>query len=86
MRLPEPRGPISAGVITALCIDEPVNKHLIYQERDAIARVADPLTDADFQLALAVCYQLHYTGFDGPSAPLPPQPTSPMLSRASGQS
>jgi hypothetical protein len=29
------------------------------------AAVADPLADEDLQLALYVCYELHYRGFDG---------------------
>ncbi len=65
MRLPDPRGPISSGVLRALGNDEPVDAQELDRRRTAIAAVPDVLADADFQLALAVCYQLHYTSFDG---------------------
>ena len=64
MRLPDPRGPISAAVITALCTNEPANAHLLYRVRELVAKSARPLDDVDLQLALAVCYQLHYSGFE----------------------
>jgi heme oxygenase-like protein len=55
MELPAPRGPLSAAVIGAL------------GGRDLLPpQVAsdDPLTDDDLQLALFVCYELHYRGWD----------------------
>ena len=55
-RLPSPRGPISQAVLD-LCtghLGEPFPSH----------RVVDPYGD-DLQLALYVCYELHYRGFDG---------------------
>jgi hypothetical protein len=56
--LPSARGAISASVLDALRLAphtlDPV---------DAPA-AADPLTDDDLQLALYVCYELHYRGFD----------------------
>ncbi|WNV77244.1 iron-containing redox enzyme family protein [Geodermatophilus sp. DSM 44513] len=64
MRLPEPRGPLTR----ALCDDlatgtlSPATAELA--ERTAAA-ATDPLLDEDLQLALAVCYELHYRGFDG---------------------
>src|ERR671929_1011636 len=64
MHLPEPRGPLTA----ALCADltagrlSPATTELA--ERTA-AVATDPLTDEDLQLALAICYELHYRGFDG---------------------
>ncbi|GAB3653565.1 iron-containing redox enzyme family protein [Nocardioides korecus] len=58
MRLPRPRGPLSAAVLTALS--------------EGVAPVATPscadadvLTDGDQQLALWVLYELSYRGFDG---------------------
>ena len=65
MRLPRPRGPISAGVIHALRSGQPVDSPSDRGLRDAVARMPQPLTDPDGQLALAVCYQLHYTSFEG---------------------
>ncbi|MCD0449158.1 iron-containing redox enzyme family protein [Actinocorallia sp. API 0066] len=54
-RLPRPRGPVSAAVVTALRAPAgtPVR---------APAHPADPLGD-DAQLALYTCYELHYRGF-----------------------
>jgi Iron-containing redox enzyme len=56
MRLPLPRGPISAGVIDRLqgagCAVLPLEA------------VVDPLTDDDLQLGLWIMYELHYRGFD----------------------
>ena len=63
MRLPEPCGNLSEGVVRALSASadgpRPVDK------LNAAADVADPLTDRDFQLALWMLYELHYRGFDG---------------------
>ncbi|WP_158841417.1 iron-containing redox enzyme family protein [Saccharothrix deserti] len=56
--LPTPRGPLSAVVIDALRADPPA---------DLPSRVsADPYGE-DLQLALHVCYELHYQGFAGVS-------------------
>jgi hypothetical protein len=55
--LPRPRGPLSDAVVTALAggvSDRPLPG----------AAGADPLGE-DLQLALYVCYELHYRGFDG---------------------
>jgi hypothetical protein len=57
--LPPSRGAISTHVLDAL-----------RREPHALAPFdidapADPLTDDDLQLALYVCYELHYRGFDG---------------------
>ncbi|WP_225825807.1 iron-containing redox enzyme family protein [Streptomyces naphthomycinicus] len=56
-RLPAPRGPLSAAVTASLRgtgpLPDPVG-----------ARSADPYGD-DLQLALYVCYELHYRGFAG---------------------
>ena len=65
MRLPKPRGPLSA----ALCADLPTGRSLSARTRSAAetlaARAGDPFTDEDLQLSLAICYELHYRGFDG---------------------
>ncbi len=59
MLLPAARGPITAALIDALRRDDP----------QLLASVPsgdpspDPLGDEDLQLALWVCYELHYRGF-----------------------
>lgn len=64
MRLPEPRGPLTDALCTDLSAGtlSPATAELA--ERTAAA-ATDPLTDDDLQLALAICYELHYRGFDG---------------------
>jgi hypothetical protein len=59
MHLPAPRGELSEGLLEALV--GPV---------DAVAAaplpaIADPLADEDLQLALYLCYELHYRGLPG---------------------
>ena len=65
MHLPEPRGPLSE----ALCHDLATASELSASALDTAGRVAasttGALTDEDLQLSLAVCYELHYRGFDG---------------------
>jgi hypothetical protein len=56
-RLPPPRGPLSAAVVTYLRGRGPL-------PRPAAAGEADPYGD-DAQLALYLCYELHYRGFAG---------------------
>ncbi|MFF8558941.1 iron-containing redox enzyme family protein [Streptomyces albidoflavus] len=59
-RLPEPRGPVSAGVVEALRSGgSPVT--------DGAEATADPYGE-DLQLALYVLYELHYQGFAGAPA------------------
>lgn len=60
-KLPRPRGPISAAIIEALEAGTPVS----HPDHLAIEEVADPIGDDDLQLALYVCYELHYRGFAG---------------------
>ncbi len=57
--LPEPRGPVSEMLLSAL--KETVRP----LPPAAVAEPADPLADEDLQLALYVAYELHYRGFDG---------------------
>ncbi len=62
MRLPEPRGPLSEALVSDLATrDTPSAATLARADR-----VGDgpALTDEDLQLSLAVCYELHYRGFD----------------------
>ncbi|HEX2315167.1 MAG TPA: iron-containing redox enzyme family protein, partial [Thermomonospora sp.] len=56
--LPLPRGPLSEALVTALRAGPPGRFPV-----DGFAP-ADPLGE-DFQLALHVCYELHYQGFQG---------------------
>lgn len=60
-KLPEPRGPLSAAVVDALRGGPAMPVDL-----PDIPGDADPL-GADLQLALYVCYELHYRSFDGVS-------------------
>lgn len=53
--LPRPRGPVSAGLLATL-----TNAVADMPEPDA--DTADPLGD-DVQLALYICYEMHYQGF-----------------------
>ncbi|WBB81175.1 iron-containing redox enzyme family protein [Micromonospora sp. WMMD882] len=57
--LPQPRGPVSAALITAW--REPPHELPARLELDP----ADPLTDEDLQLTLLLCYELHYRGWAG---------------------
>ena len=69
-RLPRPRGPVSDAVICALAEWTPGDWYTHSPRHGgggdaAAARLrADPL-GADLQLALYVCYELHYHGFAG---------------------
>ena len=62
MRTPRRRGPVSEAVVAALRgerdLDVPALRALVRRPR------ADLLGDDDLQLALWVCYELHYAGFD----------------------
>jgi hypothetical protein len=58
MLLPAARGPLTTALVAALRGDDP----------SAVPApplgVAEPLTDDDAQLALWICFELHYRGFD----------------------
>jgi hypothetical protein len=56
MLLPAPRGPMSTGLVRALHGDDPA---LLPD----VAAVDDPVADDDLQVALWICYELHYRGF-----------------------
>ena len=67
MRLPEPRGPLTAALCADLAGGTTLSARTAEQAR-ALPEPADPadvLRDDDVQLALAICYELHYRGFDG---------------------
>ena len=57
--LPTPRGPLSHALLSAL-IQPPGSLG-----RTPPPAVADPLSDDDLQLALYLCYELHYRGLAG---------------------
>lgn len=57
MRLPNPRGPLTEFLREELS-DPPHPVH------DGPSFSGDPLSDDDFQLALYICYELHYRGFE----------------------
>lgn len=62
LTIPPPRGAVSASVITMLTGGRCTSVEDMERLVDA---VPDPLSDGDFQLALACCYELHYRGLDG---------------------
>ena len=57
--LPSPRGPLSEQLLSALTGDRIPLAALEPASAD------DPLSDEDLQLALYLCYELHYRGLDG---------------------
>ena len=65
MRLPEPRGPLSDALTRDLATRTTVSEATAERAARAAAASADALLDDDLQLSLAVCYELHYRGFDG---------------------
>ncbi|MBV9310074.1 MAG: iron-containing redox enzyme family protein [Solirubrobacterales bacterium] len=56
--MPSPRGELSAGLIEGLC-------HEAHDLEIGLTWTPDPLTDEDLQLALYLCYELHYRGLAG---------------------
>jgi Iron-containing redox enzyme len=65
MQLPEPRGPLSAALVADLRAGTTLRPATLATAQTLVAAVPDPLTDEDLQLALALCYELHYRGLDG---------------------
>jgi heme oxygenase-like protein len=59
-RLPQPAGPVSGSLISALSGDSAPSKVVVRASADV-----DPLTDDDLHRALYILYELHYRGFDG---------------------
>jgi Iron-containing redox enzyme len=60
-RLPDPRGPLSLAVTELLAERDPVDR---LTQAEASIDDADPY-GTDLQLALYICYELHYRGFAG---------------------
>jgi len=64
MHLPEPRGPLSQALVHDLASRTSLSATSIERaDRVAADRTPAP-TDEDLQISLAVCYELHYRGFD----------------------
>jgi Iron-containing redox enzyme len=67
MRLPEPRGPLSEGLLHDLARRPALSAGTVGRGDRVAAAGADAFADDDLQISLAVCYELHYRGFDGVS-------------------
>ncbi|HEX2072757.1 MAG TPA: iron-containing redox enzyme family protein [Geodermatophilus sp.] len=65
MQLPDPRGPLGRALAEDLTSGSTLSPATAELARRGAASAADPLHDEDLQLSLAVCYELHYRGFDG---------------------
>ena len=64
MRLPTPRGPLGAALMTALVSDPGAPTELSEAMVNRALMASDPLSDDDLHLTLWVMYELHYRGFD----------------------
>ena len=64
MRLPRPRGPLSALTATSLLSAVGMSTDRFTDQLDRLAPSCDVLADEDFQLSLWMLYELHYRGFD----------------------
>ncbi|WP_299955476.1 iron-containing redox enzyme family protein [uncultured Modestobacter sp.] len=64
MRLPKPRGPVSAALSADLTAGSTISPRTLAAAEGLAASATSPLTDDDLQLSLAICYELHYRGFD----------------------
>jgi hypothetical protein len=65
MRLPEPRGPLSEALFDDLTTGTTLSSTAVRRADRVAAEGSCALTDEDLQIGLAVCYELHYRGFDG---------------------
>jgi hypothetical protein len=64
MHLPEPRGPLSEALTDDLARGRTLSGATLERAERVVGVPAGTLTDEDLQLSLAVCYELHYRGFD----------------------
>jgi hypothetical protein len=64
MRLPRPRGPLSALTATSLISAVGMSTDRFTSELAGMAPTCDVLADDDFQLSLWMLYELHYRGFE----------------------
>ena len=66
MKMPQPRGPLSAAVIDRLTLGVDERDTGLVEQADAtIAGTVDVLADGDLQLSLFLLYALWYDGIDG---------------------
>jgi Iron-containing redox enzyme len=65
MHLPEPRGPLSEALADDLTGRGALSARTLERAERLASSPACALTDGDLQISLAVCYELHYRGFDG---------------------
>jgi hypothetical protein len=65
MQLPDPRGPLSEALTDDLARRTMLSAATLERAERVVGVPAGALTDDDLQLSLAVCYELHYRGFDG---------------------
>jgi hypothetical protein len=64
MQLPEPRGPLGEALGHDLATRTTLSAATLERADRVSDLAACALTDEDLQLSLAVCYELHYRGFD----------------------
>jgi hypothetical protein len=64
VRLPEPRGPLSTALVEHLRGRTALSSEPADMAERRASGLKDPCGDDDFQLALAIAYELHYRGFD----------------------
>ena len=64
MQLPEPRGPLSEALRSDLASRTTLASATVACADRLSGNTGCALTDEDLQLSLAVCYELHYRGFD----------------------
>jgi hypothetical protein len=64
MHLPEPRGLLSEALGHDLATRTSLSAATIERADRVLTGRAGALTDEDLQISLAVCYELHYRGFD----------------------
>src|SRR4051812_22008086 len=65
MQLPEPRGPLTRALFADLANGTSLSPATLAQAERTAAASSDVLADDDPPPSLAVCYELHYRGFDG---------------------
>ena len=64
MRLPEPRGPLSDALARDLATRTSLSPATAELGREVATDPSAALSDDDLQLALGICYELHYRGFE----------------------
>jgi hypothetical protein len=64
MHLPDARGPLSERLVRDLATRAELSARTTETAQRLADAPGDGLTDEDLQLSLAVCYELHFRGFD----------------------